>query len=96
MAERVVLPEMNVNETWSLNGWIDRLVHLRDGGSGRVIVELEFSLSRARGDELLVRKRYRVEETVAEDDVEAVVRAFNAAVSEILGQLVSDIAAAAG
>ncbi len=96
VAERVVLPEMNVNETWSLNGWIDRLVHLRDDGSGRVIVELEFSLSRERRDELLVRKRYRVEEAVAQDDVESVARAFNVAVSEILDQLVSDIAAAAG
>ncbi len=96
VAERIVLPEMNVDETWSLNGWIDRLVHLREGGEGRVVVVIEFAIGTGRGGKLLLRKRYRAEQPVADDDVEAAVRAFNAAVHEILAQLESDITAAAG
>ena len=96
VADRVVLPEMNVSERWTLNGWIDRLVHLRNGSPERVVVVLEFSVSEERAGRLLLRKRYRIEKPVEQDDMEGAVRAFNAALAEILAQLETDIVAAAG
>lgn len=95
LADRVVLPEMDVEENWVLNGWIDRLVRVTADAPERVIVTLEFALARARGGELLLRKRYQVEVASEGDGIDAAVRAFNAAVGEVFGRLVSDIAAAA-
>lgn len=91
VADRVVLPEMNVDETHELSGWIERLVYVRDAGI--VIAELEFSLIDARGTRQALRRRYRAEVATGGTEMDAVVVAFNTAVGEIFGQLLADIAA---
>jgi len=91
VADRVVLPEMNVDETYELSGWIERLVHVRD--EGRVIAELEFSLIDARGTSQPLRRSYRAEVAAGGGDMDEVVAAFNTAIGEIFGRLVADIAA---
>lgn len=94
VSERVILPEMNVEEDYELFGWIERLVHVT--GNDSVVVELEFSLAHPRGGGQIMRRRYRVEQAVAGSDMEAVVKAFSQAVQQIFDRLVADIAATAG
>jgi uncharacterized lipoprotein YmbA len=91
VAERVVVPEMNIDESYELSGWIERLVHVRN--DDRVIAELEFSLTDPRGTSQLLRRRYRAEVATGGDDMDKVVAAFNAAIGEIFARLVADIAA---
>lgn len=90
VADRVVVPEMNVDENHELSGWIERLVHVRD--EDRVIAELDFSLIDARGTSQPLRRRYRVEVATGGTDMDKVVAAFNAAIGEIFERLVADIA----
>lgn len=94
VADRVVLPEMNVDENYELSGWIERLVHVRD--EDRVIAELEFSLINARGTSQPLRRSYRVEVATGGSDMDEVVAAFNAAIGEIFERLVADIATIQG
>lgn len=91
VAERVVLPEMNVDETFELSGWIERLVYVKD--EGLVVAELEFSLINARGTRQPLRRGYRAEVATGGDDMGQAVVAFNAAIGEIFGRLLADIAA---
>jgi ABC-type uncharacterized transport system auxiliary subunit len=95
VAERVVLPGMSVQGDWVLSGWIERLIHVTEGGSGRVLVELELSLARARGGDLLLRRQYRVERPVEGDSVDDAVRAFGEALGEIFSTFEADVVAAA-
>jgi ABC-type uncharacterized transport system auxiliary subunit len=95
VAERVVLPGMSVQGDWVMSGWIEHLIHVTEGGSGRVLVELELSLARARAGDLLLRRRYRVERPVEGDSVDAAVRAFGEAVGEIFSTFEADVVAAA-
>ena len=90
VADRVVLPEMNVEETYELSGWIERLVYVRS--DDRVIAEFEFSLTDAHGTSQPLRRSYRVEVATGGDDMEKVVAAFNTAIGEIFARLVADIA----
>jgi ABC-type uncharacterized transport system auxiliary subunit len=94
VAERVVVPEMNVSDDFVLGGWIERMVYVT--GSDSVLLEVEFSLSRARGGGQILQRRYRVEKPVSGRDMEAVVASFGAAIQEIFDELVADIAASAG
>lgn len=93
VAERVVLPEMNVREDFVLGGWIERMVHVTS--SDTALLEIEFALSRARGGGQILQRRYRVEKPVGGRGTEAVVAAFGAGMHEIFEKLVADIAAAA-
>lgn len=91
VAERVVLPEMNVEEEYEVAGWIERLVHVT--GNDSVVVEMEFSLSRSRGGGQLLRRRYHAEQATGGNDMDSVVKAFGSAVREIFEHLLADIAA---
>jgi cholesterol transport system auxiliary component len=93
VAERVVLPEMNVRDDFVLGGWVERMVYVT--GSDSVLLELDFSLSRARGGGQILQRRYRVERPVGGHGMDAVVAAFSAAMQDAFEQLVADIAATA-
>jgi ABC-type uncharacterized transport system auxiliary subunit len=90
IAERVVLPEMNIQENYEIDGWIERLVHVT--GDDSVVVELEFSLREARGGEQLLRRHYRAQVAAEDSSMEAVVRAFDSGVGQIFEQLAGEIA----
>jgi len=94
VAERVVLPEMNVDEAYELFGWIERLVHVT--GNDSVVVEIEFSLAHPRGGGQIMERRYRVEQAVAGSGMDAAAEAFSSALQQIFDRLVADIAATAG
>jgi ABC-type uncharacterized transport system auxiliary subunit len=96
VAERITLPEMNVEEAWELNGWVDRLVHVTGENPQSVIVEIQVTLRRGRSADLLMSRSYRAVVPVEGKDVESAVRAFNVAVTEIFRKLEADLVAAAG
>ena len=91
VAERVVLPEMDVEEAYELSGWIERLVHVT--GEDSVAVEIEFAVLEARGGKELLRRRYRADVATGGGDMDAVVGAFDSAVGQIFEGLLADIAA---
>lgn len=94
VAERVVLPEMHIEESYELFGWIERLVHVT--GDDSVVVEIEFSLAQPRGSGQIMQRRYRAEQAVDGSGMDAAVEAFSQALRQIFERLLADIAATAG
>lgn len=94
MADPVVMPEMNVEEDWSVRGYLARLEHLRGAGGSRALVELELSVTAAPRGKLLLRRNYREERPAAGPEIADAVSAFDAALTAIFERFVADIAEA--
>jgi ABC-type uncharacterized transport system auxiliary subunit len=90
VAREVVTPDIQVDAEYEILGKILRLEQLR-GDSPRVVVDIEFSLTKTRRPELILLRRYSVEVACADESLVAAVNAFNDAVSQIFAELSDDI-----
>jgi ABC-type uncharacterized transport system auxiliary subunit len=90
-AKVVVTPGIHVDSDFSLKGRLVRLERHTGSGAPRIAVEIEFSLLRAKGNELLLQKNYSEERAVAGDDIGRSITAYQDAVSTIFQQLVDDL-----
>ncbi|MBI2993322.1 MAG: membrane integrity-associated transporter subunit PqiC [Gammaproteobacteria bacterium] len=78
----------------SIYGKIRRLEQVLKSGSADVVVVLEFRVQKAGADAPVLLRQYERTQPAGNASVEAAVHAFAAALSEIYGQLVEDIAGA--
>jgi ABC-type uncharacterized transport system auxiliary subunit len=94
-APSVVTPDMRVASDFLVGGRLVRLEHARSASPPRVVIELELTVMREDGHELLLQRSYREEEAVSGEGMDAVVRAFQSALTTIFERFVADAAGAA-
>jgi cholesterol transport system auxiliary component len=92
LASRVVTPETRVPPDHSLGGELRRFEEVRGDGGARAVVELELAVVDERRGRLRLHATYREEAAVAGPELEASVRAYDAALSAILARVVADAA----
>ena len=90
--ETVATPEMRLDRNFELQGDLLRLEHVLSGGGGSVVVEIEITLRRIKGNQSLLMKTYRAEEP-AGTTVASTIPAFTRAVDKITAGLLADLAA---
>lgn len=90
--ETVATPEMRLDRNFELQGELLRLEHVLSGGGGSVVVEIEITLRRIKGNQSLLMKTYRAEEP-AGTTVASTIPAFTRAVDKITAGLLADLAA---
>ena len=89
-ADRVITPEIRVEPDFVLRGRIVRLERVLGGPAPGVNVELEISVVRERGRQLVLLVHYDEEEIAEGDSIEAAVLAFNRVITRILERFVAD------
>ncbi len=91
VAKAVVTPEMRVAADYVLTGKIIRLEKVI-GSPPKAVLEIELGVRKAAGGNLLFLKTYRIEATSDGEGVDDAVQALNAALSDVYGRFVSDLA----
>lgn len=91
VAENVVTPAIHVESDYVVSGRVVRFERVLGGGESRVAVEIELTLLRKKGRELLLLETYREERTAADAGVAASATAFGQATSAIFERFVADI-----
>ncbi len=89
-ADRVITPATRVEPDYVLRGRIVRLERVLGGPTPRARIELEISVVRERGRELVLLVSYDEEESAQDGSIEASVVAFNRALTRILERFVAD------
>lgn len=90
--DAVATPEMRLDRTHELLGDLRRLEHVVAGGGASVLLEMEVSLRRVRGNAQLLLKTYRVEQAASGTSVTAAVAAFTQAMDSVTASLLTDLA----
>jgi len=90
-AETVVTPAVHVESDYLVSGRIVRLERILGSGEQRVAVEIELTLMRQKGRELLLLETYSEERVAAGTSVAGSVTAFEQAVTAIFERFVADI-----
>lgn len=91
VAKAVVTPEMRVAADYVLTGKIIRLEKVV-GQPSKAVLEIELGVRKATGGALIFLDTYRVESASDGPGVDDAVHALNAALSEVYGQFVADLA----
>ena len=91
VAKNVITPAIHVDSDFLLKSRVVQLERHTGSGAPRVVIEIEFVLLRAKGNELLLQKNYSEERTAAGDDMGASVVAYEDAFSAISQQLLADL-----
>ena len=89
--EAVTSPELRLDRDYELLGNIRRLEHVPSSSS--VIVEIDVSLRRVRGNEALILKTYEADAPTSGGGAAGAVAGFSQAVSAIFTAMLNDIAA---
>ncbi|MEQ9448868.1 MAG: ABC-type transport auxiliary lipoprotein family protein, partial [Rhodospirillaceae bacterium] len=90
--EAVTSPALRLDRDYELLGNLLRFEHVPESSS--VIVEIEITLRRVRGNEPLILKTYTAEASVSGRSIDAAVAGFSNALNGIFADLAADIAAA--
>ncbi len=93
-AGTVVTPELRAEPDVIASGRIRNFEHVRNGGRGNVKVVLDLSLRARKSDKLLLVRSYEAERPVTDGQLPTVAREMSAAVEDIYGRLMRDLAAA--
>lgn len=91
VAKAVVTPEMRVAADYVLTGKIIRLEKVI-GQPPKAVLEVELGVRKATGGALIFLNTYRIESASDGPGVDDAVHALNAALSEVYGQFVADLA----
>jgi ABC-type uncharacterized transport system auxiliary subunit len=91
LAREVVTASAGASPDWILRGRINRLEHVPAGTGERAIVELEIRVAKPRSASTLLAGTYRAERSANSGGLEATVRAFSAALTELLAELSRDL-----
>ena len=89
--ESVTSPELRLDRDYELLGNLRRLEHVP--ASSSVIVEVDISVRRVRGNHALILKTYAVEAPAQGRGVDAAVAGFSKALDSIFAELLNDLAA---
>lgn len=92
-AGTVVTPDLHAEPDVIASGRIRRFEHIRGGGNGSVKVSLDLSLRERKSDKLLLVRTYDAERPLADTRLGTVAREMSAAVEDIYGRLLRDLAA---
>ncbi len=92
IADLVLTPELGIAPDLRLTGDLVRFEERRGEGGPRVLVELALVLSDERRREVLHQASYREERAAEGPDAVDAVRAYDAALSDILARFVADLA----
>ncbi len=90
VSDTVVTPEMRVTPDYILTGKIKRLEKVV-GDPPKAVLELELSLRKASGDNILHLDTYRVETVSDGPGVDDAVKSLNTALTSIYGKFVHDL-----
>jgi len=85
----VASPEMRLDRDYELRGSVRQLEQVIGGG---VVIALDISLRRVRGDREMLLKTYRAEEQSGGDAVDAAIGAFSRALDRVIAQFLGDVA----
>jgi cholesterol transport system auxiliary component len=91
VAPTVVTADLRVPPDFLIEGRLHRFEQVIGSPFG-VVVEMELNLVRLRTSELLLQRRYRVEKPTFGDQPAEAVQAYQAAVGEIFGRFLTDLA----
>lgn len=91
VAKAVVTPEMRVAADYVLTGKIIRLEKVI-GQPPKAVLEIELGVRKATGGTLIFLETYRIESASDGPGVDDAVHALNAALSEVYGRFVADLA----
>lgn len=91
VAEAVVTPAVHVDSDYLVSGRIVHLESLLEGGAARVLVELELTVMRKEGRELLVAETYREERVASGETVADSVRVYKRAITAVFERFVADL-----
>ncbi len=89
-ADAVVTPDLNMSPDFVIEGRLRRFEQLA-GASPAVVVEADIAVIRLRGNDLLMLHDYRVEKPAASEQPADAVRAFEAAVGEMVARFLDDL-----
>jgi len=90
LADKVVGARFRGLGDWSLSGRLERLEQIR-GARSRVVVRVEFGLTRSADDKLILVRDYLRSADAADPGVSAAVAAMSKALGAIYAQLVADL-----
>lgn len=93
---KIATPSQRIRADYTVTGNLLRMEHRLEPGRPHVVVELELGLTENRRRELLMLKRYLVEEDAGNNRIDSAVTAFGRALERLLSQFVSDIEANRG
>ena len=88
--EAVTSPELRLDRDFELLGNLRRFEHIPATSS--VVVEIDVSLRRVRGNESLILKSYSAEVSAPGNGAEAAVSGFSKALDQIFAELLHDLA----
>jgi len=91
VANSVVTPGVHVSSDFLLKGRVVRLERHTGNNAARSVIEIDFVLLRAKGNELLLQKSYAEERTAAGSDMGASIAAFEDGLDAIFQQLLADL-----
>ncbi len=92
LATHVTTPELGIEPDYTLFGKIRRLEQLR-GDPARVVVQLEFGLTRRRDGQLIWLNDYVAEINTTDESITSAISAFNEGLRQIYAEILVDIAA---
>lgn len=93
VAARVVSPAMRLLPAYRMTGSVSRLFHERRKGTATAVLAVEITVSRARDGRPVLLETYTRRQTVGSGKIEAAVRAFQQALTDIVAQSMDDLAA---
>jgi ABC-type uncharacterized transport system auxiliary subunit len=91
VAGRIVTSAVNVPSDYRINGRILHLERVLGSGNPRVVIELELTLIRNQGNEVLLLETYRDERETGGSRVSEAVAAYDEAVGAIFARFVADM-----
>lgn len=95
LANQVVTPKFRVKVDYLLSCQILKLERILDG-SPSVVMELELGVTSIRDNQTLMLRTYREEQSANGDGIDASVKAYNQALSNILDRFLADSSMLAG
>ena len=90
-ASVVATPDMRVEADWVVSGRIVRLERVLGGSPPRVVVELQLSVVREKGRELVLLESYREELEAGGSGIGRSVEGFNRALGAIFERFLADL-----
>ena len=94
IADEVITPAQHVRADYIVTGTVHRMEHRLAKQGASVLIDVELSLARTERRELVVLKRYREEDSLADDKINTAVEGFGKVLARVADRFIGDIVTA--
>lgn len=93
LAEYVVTPTQRARADYIVSGTLLRMEHRREPGAAKVLIEMELALLKTATRDVVILKRYAVEEPATDNQIGSAVSAFERALTRLVSLYLADVRA---